>query len=42
MDQILFLDDLHKAGKLEETTFQTRRAELKERLRVLLKEKPGS
>ncbi|HTX78597.1 MAG TPA: hypothetical protein VMC62_02965, partial [Longilinea sp.] len=42
MDQILFLDDLHKAGKLEDMTYQTRRAELKERLRTILKEKPGS
>jgi len=42
MDQILFLDDLHKAGKLEDATYQTRRAELKERLRTALKEKPGS
>ena len=42
MDQILFLDDLHKAGKLEDTMYQTRRAELKERLRTILKESPGA
>jgi hypothetical protein len=41
MDQILFLDDLHKAGKLEDTMYQTRRSELKERLRAVLKEGPG-
>jgi hypothetical protein len=33
IDAILTLDDLHKEGALPDTAYQTRRAELKERLR---------
>lgn len=36
MDAILALDDRYQAGKLNETSYQARRAELKERLRALL------
>lgn len=35
LDAILALDDLHRAGKLSEAAYQTRRAELKEQLEAM-------
>ncbi len=35
IDAIIALDDLHKAGKLDDTAYRQRRAELKDRLRSL-------
>lgn len=41
MDAIITLDDSYLAGKLTESSYQTRRAELKERLRASLPVQPG-
>jgi hypothetical protein len=39
MDEIIALDDLYQAGELPEPAYRERRAELKEKLRVVLGEK---
>ena len=36
MEAIIALDDLHRAGKIPESAYQQRRAELKEQLRSRL------
>jgi len=36
MDAIIALDDLHRAGKIADEAYETRRAELKARLKELL------
>ncbi len=41
MDAIITLDDSYQAGKLTESSYQARRAELKERLRDILPIQPG-
>lgn len=41
MDAIITLDDSYQAGKLTESSYQARRAELKERLREILPVQPG-
>ena len=38
MDAILALDDLYKEGQLPEEAYNQRRAELKERLKVILEQ----